>query len=313
MKPHVRFAILLGTGIAGVTAVLGLFFATNPIGVSRWVASGALERMELEKMTVETDRGLQIYYRGGSSPRVLVLLHGLDQRAATWVNATPTLMTRYSLVILDLAGHGESAPQRGIFSAEDLMAGVSAVLDAAAPDVPVTLLGHGLGGRMALRYALNHPERVEHIVLINGGVDDAPTVDLVPRDRRGTEELFRAISPEGTSLPAGFVLDDLRQKLEQGAIPRFLDAADTAGPLAHLALDQLTTPVDILWGADDGLYPLDTARRLAAALPRARLRELHGCGHLPHQQCTGPFLEALFEQLSQEPPAGVGPIDNAGG
>ncbi|MEO1369378.1 MAG: alpha/beta hydrolase, partial [Acidobacteriota bacterium] len=55
---------------------------------------------------------------------------------------------------------------------------------------------------------------------------------------------------------------------------------------------------------DDGLYPLETARRLVRELPRARLRELPGCGHLPHQQCTGAFLEALFEQLELDPPAG---------
>ncbi|MEM8997629.1 MAG: hypothetical protein AAGF23_22795, partial [Acidobacteriota bacterium] len=73
MKPHVRFALLLAAGLAGLTAALGLFFVANPIGISQWIAGGALGRLDLEKRTVETPRGPQTYYRGGTGARPVVL------------------------------------------------------------------------------------------------------------------------------------------------------------------------------------------------------------------------------------------------
>ena len=308
MKPPVRFALILVALIVAFTATLGFVFMRNPIGISLWIARASLERMDLEKQTVTIDRGDQVYYRGGSGAQTLVLLHGMGHQASSWVNVVPTLMTRYALIIPDLAGHGESEPKAGALTLRDSLRGVEAVIEQASPDAPVTLVGNSMGAWISLLYALEHPDRVERLVLLNGGGlagelrDDEGPLTLLPETREEAARLVTALSPEDTPVPAGFVLDDLIEKIHQGPGPRQIAGTDVA-LLLDLRLHEVEPGVDILWGTDDYLLPLAYGQRLHAGLARSRFHELPNCGHMPHQQCPGPFVETLFAALAEEPPA----------
>ena len=116
------------------------------------------------------------------------------------------------------------------------------------------------------------------------------------------QRLTAALSPEGTPVPAGFVLDDLIEKIHQGPAPRQIAGTDIS-LLLDLRLHEVEPGVDILWGTDDLLLPLAYGQRLHAGLSRSRFHELPNCGHMPHQQCPGPFVETLFAALAEEPPA----------
>ena len=307
MTPKVRFALGLVAAMLAVTVALGLYFISNPIGISLWIARSSLERMDLEKNVLTLERGELVYYNGGSGRQTLVLLHGMGHQASSWVNVVPGLLTRYSLIVVDLPGHGESDPKKGRLTLQDSLAGVRAVLDEASPDVPVVLVGNSMGAWISMLYALESPERVERLVLLNGGglsgqlEDEEGPLTLVPETREQAARLIRALTPEGTPIPAGFVLDDMIQKINEGPAPRQIAGTDIT-LLLDYRLAEIRTGADILWGTDDRLLPLAYGRRLHDGLPASRFHELEGCGHIPHQQCPGLFLETLFEALAEDPP-----------
>lgn len=314
MKPPVRFALGLVAVMLAVTAALGLYFFSNPIGISLWIARSSLERMDVEKNTLTLERGELVYYNGGTGRETLVLLHGMGHQASSWVNVVPGLLTRYRLIVLDLPGHGESDPKKGRLTLQDSLDGVRAVLDEASPDAPVVLVGNSMGAWISLLYALEHPERVERLVLLNGGglsgelKDEEGPLTLLPETREQAARLIRALSPEGTPVPAGFVLDDMIEKIAEGPAPRQIAGIDV-DLLLDDRLGEITTGADILWGTDDWLLPLAYGRRLDDGLPASRFHELEGCGHIPHQQCPGLFLETLFEVMALDPPAAPGTSD----
>jgi pimeloyl-ACP methyl ester carboxylesterase len=67
-------------------------------------------------------------------------------------------------------------------------------------------------------------------------------------------------------------------------------------------LDEVTVPVDLVWGDADQLLTIDYAKRILDGLPRARLHPIHGCGHVPQRECPLDFLEVLKGGLELEPP-----------
>ncbi len=120
---------------------------------------------------VETRSGRAAFIHAGSGPP-LMLLHGLGTSSETWGPTIKALVDRFTVFAPDLAGHGRSsgAPLRGsveplVKALDDLCAAQG--LEAAA------VVGHSLGGLVAIRFALDHPDRVTHLVLVDaGGIGD---------------------------------------------------------------------------------------------------------------------------------------------
>ena len=116
---------------------------------------------------VETKSGRAAFIHAGSGPS-LILLHGLGTSSETWGATIKALADRFTVLAPDLAGHGRSsgAPLRGsieplVKALDDLCAALG--LETAA------VVGHSLGGLVAIRFALSHPDRVTHLVLVDAG------------------------------------------------------------------------------------------------------------------------------------------------
>src|SRR3954466_16239621 len=108
-----------------------------------------------------------------TEPRVtvrccLLLLHGITNSSQTWERVAPLLSGRFTLVAPDLLGHGESATPRGDYSLGAHASGVRDLLTALGHD-RVTVLGHSLGGGIAMQFAYQFPERCERLVLVSSG------------------------------------------------------------------------------------------------------------------------------------------------
>ena len=99
-----------------------------------------------------------------------------------------------------------------------------------------------------------------------------------------------------------FVLDDMIRHARVGPAGRLAQTADSMDPyLLDGRLDEVTVPVELVWGDADGLLTLDYAQRLLDGLPRARLHAVHGCGHVPHRECPDKTLEAIQAALALDP------------
>jgi 2-succinyl-6-hydroxy-2,4-cyclohexadiene-1-carboxylate synthase len=225
----------------------------------------------------------------------VVLLHGFAGTRHGWDLVADRLdRERYTPLALDLRGHGDARDARPI----DFAAITGDVL-AAAPERFV-LCGYSLGGRVALHVALAHPDRVSRLVLVasTAGIDDP----MLRAERREADERLAADLERGTI--EEFAERWMRQPLFAGTPPAAAarwredllrnDPAALAAALRGIgagvmeplwdrlgALDGV--PVTLIAGERDGRYAA-IGRRLAAALPGARLLLVPGAGHgLPRE------------------------------
>jgi pimeloyl-ACP methyl ester carboxylesterase len=296
-------------GLVGLVVLLaaagGALFWKRPMAALAWWGRRRLEAAGCSKHRVESAAGPQGVFRGGSGPAV-VLLHGAGDQAGTWADVASSLAKSFTLIVPDLAGHGESAPARGPLPLGVLMQGLDGVLAREVPAGKVTLVGNSLGAWIATLWAREHPGRVEHLVLVNGGPIRKESTDLtlMPRTRSQADALLNALRDPASPIVPNFVVDDLIRTSNEGPIARL--AADAKGMEAYLLdgkLDTLTIPVDLLWGASDKLLPLAWAERLEAQLPAARLMAIERCGHVPQQECPAAFSAALLKILKDPLPA----------
>ena len=112
--------------------------------------------------------GHRISYRSGGDGPTLLLLHGITNSSETWERVAGPLAERFTVLAPDLLGHGESATPRGDYSLGAHASGVRDVLTALDID-RVTVVGHSLGGGIAMQFAYQFPERCERLVLVSSG------------------------------------------------------------------------------------------------------------------------------------------------
>jgi pimeloyl-ACP methyl ester carboxylesterase len=282
----------------------GWLFVKRPLEVFAWGARRSLRRAGLKKVVVRTPAGPQTVFAGGSGP-VLVLLHGAGDQAGTWFHVAPSLARRHTLVIPDLAGHGDSAPPAGPIPLADVFASLEAVLADQAAGGRVTLVGNSLGAWIAMVFAARHPERVERVVAVNGGplMGSGGGPNLLPRTREEARETMARLRDAGSPAIPDRVLDDVVRRGATSPIARLAAAAAGMAPFL-LSEDQLRAfqvPVRLVWGASDQLMTLDYAKRMAAVLPDVELIPVERCGHVPQQEAPERFETALLQALGDAP------------
>ncbi|HSL17863.1 MAG TPA: alpha/beta hydrolase [Methylomirabilota bacterium] len=298
----VIFAIML---LGAVAVAVGAWMVwKRPLTVDAFMSRTALDIQGLEKVRLETGAGGMTVWQGGSGPP-LVLLHGAGDQAGAWARVTGVLVEDHRLVIPDLPGHWKSDPRKGPIHLAQLLEGLERVMDDCCAGEPAVIVGNSMGAWLGFLYARDNPDRVARLVAVNGGplLEPDPQVNLFPRTREEARETMRGLmGPASPGIP-GYVLDDIVRRTEGGPAARFAATAGEMGPyLLDGRLGEVTVPVELVWGAADRLLTLDYAQRLADGLPRARLHPVKGCGHVPHRECPGRFLEALRGALAATPP-----------
>jgi len=254
-------------------------------------------------------------YRGGNeSGPAVVLIHGIGGDAKTaWAALVPALSKDYQLIALDLPGFGESTAGNHHYS-PDKYAQVLDHLIARFVDEPVILIGHSLGGAVALRYAGRYPDRVSrlHLISVPGILHRASYSEfLASREADSGEDaeyllpvIGRAIRKFVRRAPdADRVLDNrmLRRLVLRGEPERIAAVALLSTDFSE-TLDDVTAASSIYWGAADITAPLRTGKLLSARLPYGDLSVFHEAAHVPMSEDTAAFEAALLPRLERPIP-----------
>ena len=291
--------LLLVVVLAGALTVY-----LRPITMISAMRRRALVKSGFVKATVKSKIGPQRTFTAGSGPR-LIFLHGAGDNAGTWEKVAPEFTGKYRVVVVDLAGHGESGPAKGPLKMQTILDGLDAVVT--QEPQPAVLVGNSLGAWIAMLYAQQHPERVARVVAVDGGPLRGERVDLakLPENREEARKIWDAILDPGSPRIPDFILDDVVRESHKGAIGR-MEKADMEQHLAtEESLGHYPVPVDVIWGKEDRLVPVDYAERMVTALrlPHVRMVFLERCGHIPQQECPGGFTQQLQGALSLPPAA----------
>jgi pimeloyl-ACP methyl ester carboxylesterase len=274
--------------------------------------------------------GLPIHYleRGPGDGRegpTFVLLHGFTLNSFTWGPVLDAFAARGRTIAYDQPPYGLSAkPVPGDWTGAnpyDKAAAIDqlfAVMDGLGVARAI-LVGSSSGGTLALEAALARPERVQALVLIAPWVyAQRPTLPTwladLPQMRRLSLLIGRKLGANtllGLSFAEPQAITPERQELAR------LHARMAGWDLAwgELLNHSLTTPVDVgerlasvkqpvllVTGERDRLVPPEDTKRVASALPRAELATLSNCGHVPHEECSNPFLEIVAPWLDRLEP-----------
>lgn len=257
----------------------------------------------------------------GGKGRTVVLLHGRGGAASTWFVYLTALARGHRVLAVDLPGFGmSSAPEGMPATAEDgvrfFTEPVEELLLQVAPG-PVAVVGHSLGGLVALELALRGRVPVERLALVDA-MGLGP--EMVRRARlffrSGPERLARSLGPWAWSrlmppppTPLGERLGALGYELL--AVPEGRDAGAGAfntlvpvvGPVFHRRerLGDVKVPVLLVWGEREDVLPLSLAEEAARRLPHARLLRVDA-GHSPHQDHPERVLPELKTFLDEELP-----------
>ncbi len=265
---------------------------------------------------------------------VVVLIHGIASRAAQWQRVMERLGEHAHVIAPDLLGHGESAKPRGDYSLGSHASGIRDLMAALGHD-RISLVGHSLGGGIAMQFAYQFPERVERLMLVNSGglgrevsfvlrAATLPGSELVlplitsAWVRKAGVELHKLVGRTGRSLPAGLLecMVGFASLADPGTREAFvhtcravLDARGQrvdARDRLYLAAD---LPLFVVWGRKDAIIPIAHGEALAATVPGTTLEVFEQSGHFPHLTEPDRLAQVLERWLDDTEPVHLDPGD----
>ena len=256
---------------------------------------------------VELQPGLNVHYRdqGKRDGRVVVLIHGSNASLHTWEPWAERLGSDYRVISLDLPGHGLTGSHPGGVYDYPVFVDVVDRLMAKLGVEKAVIGGNSMGGGTAWMFALIHPEKTEAVLLVDAAGAPAWQSKKTPIGFRVmrmpvVKELARFIAPRsmfesslGTSMSVQSKIDDrlVDRYWELNRYPGNREATMKRFSLQHNnhpatkeKLVAIKAPVMVMWGEEDNLIPVASAKWFAEAIPGARLVVYPKVGHIPMEE-----------------------------
>lgn len=251
----------------------------------------------------------------------LLLIHGLGTNGSTWTQWITRLSRNHRVFVVEMKGFGASPKPRDDRYAPPDQASLLHHLIVREDLRTLTLIGHSLGGAVALlvakRLLKDDPPRLKRIVLVAGAAADQEVsvflrlagrpllgkalLSTVPIRFLVREAMKRAY--HDPNLVKGSLVESYAESLRSrggrhafSASARHLTAPDAREALA--GIEDLPIPTLLLWGELDRIVPLQCGRHLQAVLPNATLDVLPGCGHMPQEERPQESLDRVLRFLA---------------
>ena len=268
--------------------------------------------------------GERVVYVDEGSGEVLLLLHGMAGSSQTWRSVIKPLSRRFRVIAPDLPGHGESTKPRSDYSLGAFAVLLRDLLDELGV-TRATIIGHSLGGGVAMQFLYQHPDYAQRLILIgSGGL--GPDVGLTLRllSAPGAELIMPIIAPRQVLTAGDRVWSWLRKagiEAPRGeeiwrSYSTFSDAPTRQAFLRTLrsvvdyrgqavsALNRLNTktelPIMAIWGEKDAIIPVKHAYAAQQARPDIRLEVLAGVGHFPQVERPAEVVELIEDFIAAD-------------
>ncbi len=291
-----------------------VFWFARPADVSFDEVRGSIPNAEYSHFA--DIEGVRIHYQEKGTGAPLLLLHGFTSSTYSWKDVFEPLSKTFRVIAVDFKGFGFSGKPDGDYSRRAQATLIAHLLDYLKID-QAWLCGNSMGGEIALNVALLNPQRVAGLILIDsGGVEVPGSGSLAPG--------YLLIPVVGRVLTALSLTSD--KLVRQGLEKSFFDHAKVtdervanyyrplqtrAGQLAALRartqaadfsieqdLSRINVPTLIIWGAQDGIIPLEAGVKMSKLIRNSKLVILDSCGHLPQEEMPARVVDEVMSYIA---------------
>jgi pimeloyl-ACP methyl ester carboxylesterase len=292
--------------------------------------------MTFDAWQIELHGHRVIYRIAGSGPPV-VLIHGMVNSSRHWERVALELADAYTVIAPDLIGHGDSATPRGDYSLGAHAASIRDLLAAIGVD-RATIVGHSLGGGVAMQFFYQFPQRVERLALVSSGGlgrDVSPLLRSAALPGASAllslaahRHVLSALMDAGTRLrrrgsSRGVYLQAIARALRplerasarQAFLQTLRSVIDVRGQRVS-ATDRLyllnSMPTLIVWGERDNTIPLAHGRDMHHAVPGSRFETLPRAAHFPNLEDPDGLAAVLRDFIETTEPSHIDDSDWGG-
>jgi pimeloyl-ACP methyl ester carboxylesterase len=274
--------------------------------------------------------GHRVAYRQGGSGPVIVLIHGITSSSDTWMRVMPYLTRRFTVIAPDLFGHGESAKPKGDYSLGAHACSIRDLLLALGHD-RASIVGHSLGGGIAMQFSYQFPERCERLVLVDSGGLGRDVSPLLRAATLPGSELVLPLLAATRLLDAGALVGRLLGRLglrahtdieemarghatlsdpeARAAFVHTLRAVVEPGGQRINASNRLYLaehiPFLLAWGERDSIIPISHGHSTHDRVPGSRLETFSRSGHFPQLDEPERFIDVLLDFVDSTEPAAL--------
>ncbi len=254
-------------------------------------------------------KDIYIHFSDQGSGSAVVLLHGFLEGSWMWGEVVKALAPRYRLICVDLPGHGKSDCIGYVHSMDEMAEAVMAVIHSLKLR-RVQMVGHSMGGYVALAFAERWPDHVKNLILYQSTARaDSPSkkkdrdrvIALVKKNhasfvRQAIPMLFRPVNRKRFRDGVNWVKNQALKTPVQGIIAALSGMRDR--PDREILLKFPPYPVHIIAGEKDPRIPLQESVEMSEISEHVRLHLIHGSGHMGYIEAPKQTLEALTTALN---------------
>jgi len=307
--PRPRVLRWKNIGLVALLLVIAaaMFACLRPLTVVRAAGRFALWSHGIHSHYTQVGPYRVHYYEGGEGPP-LVFVHGLGAESLNWVPAMLDMRHQFHVYAIDLLGHGDTQKPDIAYSIEqqsEMLRHFLATQNIQSAD----LVGVSMGGWVALKLAIEHPEAVNRLVVADAAGLKFQTDITVKNFLPATPEEFSAfmamLTPRQYPAPYPVQRDFLHQVAEHAWITRrIFDSFLTYQDVLDGKLQAVKAPVLVIWGKEEKLIPMSVGEQMKQQLPHSSLLVCSDSGHLAVYECWNKLEPEVASFLaSPQPPA----------
>jgi pimeloyl-ACP methyl ester carboxylesterase len=306
-SPRVGRGKKFGLIVLLLVVAFAVYASSRPLSVLRFAGRLALLSGGIHGHDAQVGPYRVHYYEGGEGPP-LVFVHGLGAESLNWVPAMLSFRHQFHVYAIDLLGHGETERPDIAYSITQQAQMLHQFLEDRKA-VPADVVGISMGGWVTLKFALDHPDAVNRLVVADAAglkfQTNITVKSFLPATHDEFVQFMAMLTPRVHDAPYPLRRDFMNQVAERAWITRrIFDSFLTYEDVLDGKLQGINAPVLVIWGGEERLIPLSVGEEMKQQIPKASLLVCTDSGHLAIYECWRQVKPSVAEFLTApQPPA----------